>query len=155
MNTLDTRDLTEERNDLKEQILDAFNEEFETDFSDFDELPTLIGDDLGEVDNEEEVQQRLEDFKELWEEELKQTKEIDDLEEEVEGYAGDKFDDGIYLINENDFTEYCEEMMEEFGYINRDTPQLIKNNIDWEGIADDLRIDYTEVEFRGDTYLFR
>lgn len=153
MNTIDSRDLIEERDNLKEQILDAFNEDFETDFSDFDELPTLIGDDLGEVDNEEEEQQRLEDFKELWEEELKQIEEINNLEEEVEGYAGDNFEDGVQLIDEYDFIEYCEDLMEEFGYIPKDFPSWIY--IDWEATAENIKQDYTEVEFRGDTYLFR
>lgn len=62
---IDTRDLLERRDDLKQEVLDAFNEDFETDFEDFDELPTLTGDDLGEVDNESEEQEKLEEFKNL------------------------------------------------------------------------------------------
>ena len=55
MNTLDTRDLIDERNELQETVLDAYNGEFETDFADFDEINVaLLGDDLGEVDYTEE-----------------------------------------------------------------------------------------------------
>jgi len=32
METIDTRDLIDERNEQKQTVLDAYNEEFETDF---------------------------------------------------------------------------------------------------------------------------
>lgn len=38
---------------------------------------------------------------------------------------------------------------------SNDLPAIIENNIDWSGIADDMRVDYTEVEYEGRTYLFR
>lgn len=34
-------------------------------------------------------------------------------------------------------------------------PQFIKNNIDWTGIAEDMKQDYSEVEYQGNTYLYR
>ena len=35
---LDTRDLAETRDELKQQILDAFNDEFTTDYTDYSEI---------------------------------------------------------------------------------------------------------------------
>ena len=40
-------------------------------------------------------------------------------------------------------------------YIEKDTPQLIKNNIDYKGIAEDMKYDYTEVTYQGNSYLGR
>jgi ABC-type Zn uptake system ZnuABC Zn-binding protein ZnuA len=62
---------------------------------------------------------------------------------------------GVTLVDVDDFEDYCEELMEEFGYINKDTPQLIKNNIDYKGIAEDMKYDYTEVTYQGNRYLGR
>lgn len=144
MNTLDTRDLIEERNDLKQQILDSFLETFEH----YEEMTESFEDVLFE---EEEIQS----WKEGFEDELKEIEEIDTLEDEINSYAGDNFDDGVYLIDEDDFEEYCEDYLEGCGYFGNDFPQWIKNNIDWSGIAEDMKQDYSGVEFRGTTYLYR
>jgi hypothetical protein len=100
MNTLDTRDLIEERDNLTNDILQAWN-----------------------------------DYQE-------------------ENFNGE-FDSGTTLIKESDFEEYCEDFLEDCGYFPKDFPQWIKNNIDWSGLADDMRQDYSEVEFRGINYLYR
>jgi hypothetical protein len=75
------------------------------------------------------------------------------LQEEVEGYSSDDWRHGIQLIPEKVFTEYCQELLEDCGEIPRDLPSYIV--IDWEETADNLRVDYTEVDFEGTTYLFR
>lgn len=146
---LDTRDLIEERERLQEAILDAFNEDFETDFEDFEELPTLAGDDLGEVDNESEEQEKLEEFKNLWEDELAMIEEIDYIQDEI----GSEFDYGVALIPENDFTDYVKDLLEDCGYISEDFPGWIE--VDWQATADNVRQDYAETEYNGITYLFR
>jgi hypothetical protein len=43
--------------------------------------------------------------------------------------------------------------LEDCGESPRDLPFYIV--IDWEETADNLRVDYTEVDFEGTTYLFR
>lgn len=148
MKTIDTRDLIEKREELQQQILDDFNEKFETEFDDFDEITSerLNSDDFEEMDRD-----AIRDFECYWEPEYKSIQEIDDVESEV----GSEFDYGCTLIPESDFKEYCEELVFEGGYLSRDTPFYLRNNIDWDGVADDLKLDYSELEYNGKTYLFR
>ncbi len=71
------------------------------------------------------------------------------LQEEAEDYAPDwKY--GVTLIRESYFVEYCQQSLEVSGY---DLPHYIV--IDWEATADNIRVDYTEVDFDGVTYLVR
>lgn len=70
--------------------------------------------------------------------------------------AADYADDwqyGATLIRESYFTDYCRELVSEIGDMPRDIPAYIV--IDWDATADNLRQDYTEVEFDGVTYLVR
>ena len=142
MNILDTRDLIEERDDLKQSILDDFNSTFDKDVDDFEDI------DFEDIAFEEDI----DDFKSLWEVEYSKIEEIDELESDV---LNGEFDYGTTLIDEDDFTDYCEELVEDIGDLPRDLPSYIKNNIDWEGVAEDLKADYSEVDFRGTTYLYR
>lgn len=154
MNTLDTRDLIEERTEFQQTVLDAYNEEFKTDFADFDEINVaLLGDDLGEVDYTEEEIDKLNDFKDVWSTELEKITQINDLEDEINSYAGDNFDDGVYLIDEDNFEDFVEQDLEDCGYIPKDFPTWIE--INWERTANNVKIDYSEVEFRGNIYLYR
>lgn len=138
---IDTRDLIEERNELKQQVLDSFLEEFPQ----YEDMTEEFEDILFE---EEEIQS----WKQDWEEELEKIQEINDLEDEV---CNGELDSGTTLILESEFTDYCEDLIKDIGDIPRDLPSFIDNNINWNGIAEDLKIDYTEVEFRGELYLFR
>jgi len=118
MNTLDTRNLAERREALKQEILDSFLENFPH----YEEMTESFEDIRFE---EEEIESWKEDF----EDELKEIEEIDDVENEL----GSEFEYGVTLVDVDDFEDYCEELMEKFGYINKDTPQLIKNNINYKG----------------------
>lgn len=136
MNILNTIDLAERREALKQEILDSFLENFPH----YEEMTESFED----IRFEEE---EIESWKEYFEDELKEIEEIDDIENEV----GREFEYGVTLVDVDDFTDYCEELMKKFGYINKDTPQLIKNNIDYEG----MKYDYTEVSYQGSSYLGR
>jgi predicted nuclease with TOPRIM domain len=140
MSYLDTRDLIEERDTLKQNILDSFLEEFPQ----YEDMTDTFED----IRFEEE---EIENWKDLWYTELEVIEAINELENEV----GDEWSYGVTLIEEDDFEEYCEDFVKDCGYIRDDTPQLIQNNIDWSGIADDMKQDYLEVSFRGNNYLFR
>lgn len=140
---IDSRELSEKREELKQDILDSFLEEFEHYAERTEEFEDILFD-------EEELQE----WKADWQEELDEIAEIDQVEDEVEGYSGDNFEDGVTLISEYSFQEYCEEFVRDCGFISDDLPALIENNIDWSGIADDMRVNYTEVEYQGRTYLF-
>lgn len=60
---------------------------------------------------------------------------------------------GIPLIHENYFTDYVEELLKDCGELPRELPSYIA--IDWEKTADNVRVDYTDVDFDGQTYLTR
>lgn len=133
---MDSRDLIERREELKQQILDAFNEQFDLELEEVD---------FTVVDNAEE-------FILQWADELREIEEIDELENEV---SSNEWECGMYFIEEDKFEDYCEQDLIDCGWISKDMPYLIRNNIDWEGIADDMRQDYSEVEFQGKNYLYR
>lgn len=140
MNILDTRDLISTRDELKEQILDSFKDTFEhyaDDTNDFDDI----------LWEEEEIQS----WKQDWFKELEQIEEIDNVESEV----GSEFDYGCTLIDEYDFEIYAKDLVIDCGDLPQNLPSYIENNIDWSGVADDLKQDYSEVEYQGTKYLFR
>lgn len=133
---INTRDLLEEREDLKTTILFDFNEVF----------PQYGTDDFDSILFEEE---EIQDWKELWSEELDTIERINSVEDAV----GSEFEDGVTLIEEDEFEDYCRDLIEECGYISKDFPSWIE--IDWSRTTDNIRIDYSEVEYQGTTYLFR
>lgn len=139
MNILDTRDLIEEREENKQTILESFLETFEQ----YAEQTESFEDILFE---EEEI----ESWKEQFEYELNLIKEIDELEEEI---LNGEWEYGVTLIEEDEFEEYCEELLIDCGYISKDFPSWI--TIDWKDTADNMKQDYSEVEFRGTSYLYR
>ena len=139
MNILDTRNLIEERNELKQQILDSFLETFEH----YAEQTETFEDILFE---EEEI----ESWKKQFEDELKAIKEIDELEVEI---LNGEWEYGTTLVDADDFEEFIEQYLEDCGYIPKDFPSWIE--IDWEATANNVQQDYSEVEFRGTTYLYR
>ena len=92
----------------------------------------------------------IEEFKIYWSDEYAHIAEIDNIENECE-----EFEYGCTLVDEDDFEEYAEEELEQCGYFDKDFPQWIKNNINWEGIASDMKQDYSEVDYQGTPYLYR
>ena len=141
MNTLDSRYLIEEREDLQQAILDSFLENFPQ----YEEMTESFEDILFE---EEEIQ----NWKEDWFTELAVIEAINELEDEIDSR---EWEYGLQLIDEDDFQDYCEELVSDIGDLPKDLPSYIANNIDWEGVAEDLKVDYSEVEFRGINYLYR
>jgi len=60
---------------------------------------------------------------------------------------------GVYFIDEDYFVEFAKELALDIGVIDGDPMEWPLNNIDWDAAADDLKVDYTEVEFEGNSYL--
>lgn len=80
--------------------------------------------------------------------------ELNDLKafaEDLEGYGDWEY--GETLIHEDYFEEYCQELVEDCYTI--DVPDFIKNNIDWEGIASEMKADYMDSTIQGETYYMR
>jgi hypothetical protein len=135
---LDTRDLQTEREDLQEQVLQSFLENFPH----YEDMTDTFEDIRFE---EEEIQS----WKEDWLDEIESITDIEKLEDEV----GSEWKYGVTLIEEDDFEDFVEQDLEDCGYIPKDFPTWIE--IDWEATANNVRQDYSEVNFRGTTYLFR
>lgn len=138
MSYIDTRDLIETRDELKQQVLDSFLDNFPH----YEESTESFED----IRFEEE---EIESWKEYWQEEIDQITCIDEIEDEI----GSEFDFGVTLIPEDDFTDYVIELLEDCGYISKDFPSWIE--IDWEATAENVKQDYSEIEYEGETYLYR
>lgn len=76
-----------------------------------------------------------------------------EFRDEYDGQFGDSFEDGITFIHEDYFTDAMKELCEDVGYLPEGTPDWLV--IDWDETADNLRVDYSEAEFRGSTYWAR
>lgn len=81
--------------------------------------------------------------------------EMLNLREFKAGFDAENWEDGATIIADNYFTEYAEEMAKDCGYINGDTEKWPFTHIDWDAAADELKTDYTEVTFNGETYWTR
>ena len=138
MNVIDSRDLAERREALKQEILDSFLENFPH----YEEMTESFEDIRFE---EEEIESWKEDF----EDELKEIEEINTIEIEF----GSEFEYGVTLVDVDDFEDFVEEDLEDCGYISKDFPTWVE--IDWEATANNVKIDYTEVTYQGNSYLGR
>lgn len=135
---IDTRDLIEKRSELMQSILESFLETFEH----YKDLTNEFEDILSE---EEEIQS----WKEDWEDELEQIEEINKIEDSI----GSEFDYGCTLVSEDYWEDYVEDLLVEIGYLPKDLPSWIE--IDWEATANNVKVDYIEVEYQGQTYYGR
>jgi len=71
------------------------------------------------------------------------------LAEEAEGETSG-WSDGVTLINEDYFTEYAQDLVRDIGYLPSNLPGYIV--IDWGATADNLKEDYSTVDFDRETY---
>ena len=110
-------------------------------------------DDLEAMDDIEiPLEERLKEWDET--EEGEELKALKALADDAEDYAPD-WTYGATLIRESYFVEYCEELVKDIGDMPKELPSYIEDNIDWKGVAEDLKVDYTEVNFDGVTYYIR
>jgi hypothetical protein len=136
MGYLDTRDLKERQEEL--QILADAVQEAE------DALEECQDD-----EEREELQKALDDaMADFGDDEKEELEELDNLESEIPEWS-----DGNTLIPEDEFTDYVQEMISDIGDLPRNIPWYIV--IDWEATAENIKADYSTVEYQGETYLFR
>ena len=88
--------------------------------------------------------------KEEIQEELNPLKE---LATEAEGYAAD-WNYGEQLIRDSYFTKYAQELAEDIGATNNEQSWPY-TCIDWDQAANELKMDYTSVDFDGVDYWIR
>lgn len=75
------------------------------------------------------------------------------LQEEAEGYISDwQYGETFYTWDA--LVEYTEELVNEC-YTTGELPSWVTNHIDWEAVTEEVKVDYTEFEFRGTTYYAR
>ena len=158
-NIVDSRDiiarineLTELRDDLAQQAKDARERIAELEAAD----PGST--ELGELLEQASDIWMAEDGTELayspdfGEDEYDELKELVSLAEQGEG-CGD-WEHGATLIRDDYFQTYAEQLAEDLGYISRDV-RWPYTCIDWEQAADELRQDYSVVEWGDISYLIR
>jgi len=159
MNIIDTRDLYKRQQELQselETLQDAVSEAqeaYETAASDWRESTDEQTDETVAImdaasDDLEAAREALEDWQSEYQEELD---ELNALEFEV----GDEWMHGETLIPADGFADYARDLAEDLhGNAIRDAAWPF-DHIDWEAATDDLKSDYSEVEYQGTTYLFR
>ena len=75
------------------------------------------------------------------------------LQEEAEGHISDwQYGETFYAWDA--LVEYTEETVNEC-YTTGGLPSWVTNHIDWKKVTEEVKVDYTEFEFRGTTYYAR
>ena len=147
MNIIDTRDLHDRLQELKDM-----QDEIQNKKDELEKLENYIPDEEEQAEYDEEHAEILKaiidlesDFDKDEQEELD---ELENMESEIP-----EWQHGETLIPEDDWVEYCEELCKDLGYISQDFPWWIE--IDWDKTAENIRQDYSEIEYQGTTYLYR
>jgi hypothetical protein len=87
------------------------------------------------------------------EDEVEELAALRELAEEGEGVGDWQY--GAALINESYFTQYAMEYASDIHGSAVDDAAWPFSHIDWDEAADDLRSDYTAIEWRGVTFYVR
>ena len=84
-------------------------------------------------------------------------KAIKTLKDEVVSFSPNDWEYGITFIHEDDFTDYCEELAYDCGYLEnlRREENPLAYCVDWDKWARDCAVNYAQIEFEGKTYLYR
>ena len=125
--TIDVRDVIERVEELRE-MAEAENWNTDQDSEDYDPSP----------DQEELIT-------------------LERVMDDLKGNGGDEQWEGAWypgnLIRETYFVDAMQELVQDIGDLPRDIPSYLE--IDWEKTAENLRADYSSVEFDGVTYWYR
>jgi DNA repair exonuclease SbcCD ATPase subunit len=136
MNIIDSRDVIADIEELETNI-ERINDEIE-------ELK-LEEDPL----NNEKIESIQDEIKDLQEE----LDILTYLEDQAEPYCSN-WPYGEILIKDSYFSEYAEELARDIGSISHDDSWPL-NHIDWEEAVEELKSDYTQVDFDGEDYWIR
>jgi DNA repair exonuclease SbcCD ATPase subunit len=159
---IDSRDVIERIQELEAER-EALAETLEETRSAHEEAEAAKADvDSGDADADHDLAGKLDDLATRLEEARHELEEWDDQNgEELKGLKklndeGESLDDweyGVALYRESYFVEAMQEMVQDIGDLPKNIPAYLE--IDWEATAKNLRVDYTEIEFDGVTYLGR
>lgn len=137
---LDSRDIKRHLEELETQWEDKVNEAMEG-------ARGEAGDDFDEDAFKKKFEDQCEEDGDTDLEDLKKWRKVAG---ELEGSRN--YDHGMFLIHEDHFRQYAEQLADDLGYIKSDVSWPY-NHIDWEAAANELRHDYTVYELDGYTYL--
>jgi len=131
-----TQDVSNSQDVIDSRDIIARIEELTAEVENIDDMPE--GDQLKNTEEGAEIRAEL--------------KVLTDLTEEAEACASD-WRYGATMIRKTYFEDYCREMLADCGDLPKNLPAYIV--IDWAATADNLRVDYSEVDFDGVIYLIR
>ena len=80
---------------------------------------------------------------------LEELEDLRGLRDEAQGY-GDW--PNCTLINDDNWVEYAQQLADDASGVKEDWPH---RHIDWDAAADELKLDYTEVRYGGNSFLMR
>ena len=148
MKYLDTRDLQKLQEELQEEkdALETNVEEAEENYADLLNAETCDIEDGAQEAAKQSLEVARTALVEWVEENQEELDELNNLENAV----GSEWAYGETLIPAQEFVEYCQELCEDIG---GKVPDYIV--VDWEATAENLKADYSEVDYQGTTYLFR
>jgi len=87
------------------------------------------------------------------EDDADELRELREFAEEAEGYCPDWYY-GAQLINGAYFTEYAQQLAEDIGAVSSGEGWP-KSCIDWDQVAEELKMDYTPIDWDGETFYVR
>lgn len=61
----------------------------------------------------------------------------------------------ILFINEDYFTYYCKEFIRDVGDLPKEIPPYIERNINWSGVAEELKQDYQSTQYNNKIFYYR
>jgi len=64
-------------------------------------------------------------------------------------------DKDITLVCEYDFTEYAKELASDLGFMVNSENRWPYDHIDWKSAAEELKMDYSNIEIEGVEYLYQ
>jgi len=113
-----------------------------------------LGENIDLAEDDEESKEAREALKEWNDDNRDELERLGGLCAEGEG-ATSEWKDGTPLINDNYFSEYAEDFCKDFGDIPSDLPWYISNHIDLVGVAEEIQVDYSSIDFDGTTFWVR
>lgn len=156
-NIIDSRDIIDRIEELEEFIEGGVSskEEYIAELeSEIEELQEENPEDDRIVEIHEEIEEIQGDIEEIRSsEESEELAILKGVNEEGENYSSDwKY--GETMIHDDYFEEYAQELAADLGDYRADQPWPM-NCIDWEMAANELKMDYTSIDYDGVSYWVR
>lgn len=108
---------------------------------------------IEELKDDQETYDDRDIWAQMYPDEAEELEALEKLAEEGENDAAE-WEDGAILVRDSHFETYAEELAEELG-LTHDDQRWPYTHIDWAAAANDLKQDYSEIEFDGVTYWVR